>query len=358
MTDSTDSADRRGTIIRRVTLADTDQLKTIRLRAVRQDPDAFESTLASQEAQPDEAWQAWAGASASGNDQVLFFAEKKSVVVGLAGAFRSEDNPRTMILISMWVEPAARRSGVGRALVRSVVRWAAAADADEVSLWVVEGNEAALAAYRRCGFEMTGETKPLAGRPDRIEHRMSLAIGSGRKAPLGYVEFVPMSAYEFDSYLAAAVPRQVNELIERGTSTDVASRAALETVAGLLPAGEATPAHHLCTLRVGVRETPVGWIWFSRHRHGHATEVVLHDLYVFEAYRRQGFACAAMDELEEWAAAQGCSSVSVEVSRRNVAGQGLLEGLGFKQHEAIDEWSIRLSKDLSAREIPPDSSLE
>lgn len=353
-----DPAARQRTAIRRVTPADVDRLKAIRLRAVRHDPDAFESTVASQEAQPDEAWQAWAGASSAGNDQVLFIAETESTVVGLVGAFRSETEPRRMVLISMWVEPSARRSGVATALVRSVVRWASTADADEVSLWVVDGNDGAVATYRHFGFEFTGETKAFAGRPGRTEYRMSLAVGSGRKAPLGYVEFVPMSAYEFDSYVAAAVPREATQLMDRGTPSEIASHAALEMVAGLLPLGEATPGHHLCTLRVGEQESPVGWIWFSRDAQRPRGPVALHDLYVFDAYRRQGFACAAIDELEEWAATQGCGSVAVTVDRNNVACRNLFSRIGFTEdEEAVDEWSVRSSKDLSALDIPPDSPL-
>lgn len=353
-----DPADHAPTVIRRVTPADAAQLKSIRLRAVRHDPDAFESTVASQEAQPDEAWHAWAGASSSGNDQVLFFAQRGLDVVGLVGAFRSDAEPRRMMLITMWVEPSARRGGVATALVRAVVRWAAAADADEVSLWVVDGNEGAVATYRQCGFEFSGDSKPFAGRPGQIEHRMTLAVGSGRKAPLGYVEFVPMSSYEFDTYVAAAVPRRAARLMERGTPTDVASRTALESVAELLPLGEATPGHHLCTLRVGEEENPVGWIWFSRDGGRQRGPVTLHDLYVFDAYRRQGFACAAIDELEEWAATQSCSSVAVVIAGSNVAGRGLFSGLGYVEQTHVDEWSIEFTKDLSGREIPPDSSLE
>jgi ribosomal protein S18 acetylase RimI-like enzyme len=53
----------------------------------------------------------------------------------------------------MWVDPAARGRGVGRALLDAVDRWGAGWGAREVVLWVFESNRAAMRLYETSGFE-------------------------------------------------------------------------------------------------------------------------------------------------------------------------------------------------------------
>jgi GNAT superfamily N-acetyltransferase len=62
----------------------------------------------------------------------------------------------------MFVDGTARRRGVGVALVESVVGWARALEAVDLTLWVTASNEAAIALYCRCGFRPTGATKSVA----------------------------------------------------------------------------------------------------------------------------------------------------------------------------------------------------
>ena len=77
-------------------------------------------------------------------------------------------------VISMWVAPEARGSGVGQALVRDAVARAAAAGARKVTLNVRVGNAHASRLYRRAGFvEVGSATSPDVAHP---EHRMVLDI--------------------------------------------------------------------------------------------------------------------------------------------------------------------------------------
>jgi ribosomal protein S18 acetylase RimI-like enzyme len=57
------------------------------------------------------------------------------------------------LLYELDVSPACRRRGIGAALVRAFVD--AARDAGAFSVWLVTNasNDAAMATYRRCGFE-------------------------------------------------------------------------------------------------------------------------------------------------------------------------------------------------------------
>jgi GNAT superfamily N-acetyltransferase len=54
----------------------------------------------------------------------------------------------------MWVEPRARRYGVGRLLIETLEEWARGWGAIETILWVYGGNSAAITFYRDLGFEV------------------------------------------------------------------------------------------------------------------------------------------------------------------------------------------------------------
>jgi ribosomal protein S18 acetylase RimI-like enzyme len=79
-------------------------------------------------------------------------------------------------LVSMWVAPGFRRRGVARSLIDRVVVWAQATGANAVGLGAADGNDAAIAAYERAGFALTGERHPLPSDRSRDELRMILAL--------------------------------------------------------------------------------------------------------------------------------------------------------------------------------------
>jgi GNAT superfamily N-acetyltransferase len=62
---------------------------------------------------------------------------------------------RELLLYSIGVRSAARRRGVGTALVREMLRWAK--DAGVPVVWVLADNPGAEAFYAACGFEHGGE---------------------------------------------------------------------------------------------------------------------------------------------------------------------------------------------------------
>jgi RimJ/RimL family protein N-acetyltransferase len=97
----------------------------------------------------------------------MFVAEDAGEPVGLAGGIVDDEQPDRAVLVSMWVAPASRNQGTGRALVAAVVDWATASGKQRVDLLVIEGNAAAIALYERCGFALNG---------DRVERDRDQAI--------------------------------------------------------------------------------------------------------------------------------------------------------------------------------------
>lgn len=92
----------------------------------------------------------------------MFVAEAAGQWVGLAGGlFEPDRGPRDPGVVSMWVDPAWRRSGLAARLLDAVIAWASLRAAGTVHLWVTEGNSPAIALYERFGFVFTGESAPL-----------------------------------------------------------------------------------------------------------------------------------------------------------------------------------------------------
>jgi len=155
-------------IIRRLRPEDWDEFRSIRLRALAEDPDAFSSTLEEASRLDEAEWRRRLDARAQ------FIAISEGNAVGTAGGI--ETNGRAE-LISMWVDPVERRSGVGSRLVRAVAEWGRSRGHSRLWLWVVEGNQAAEALYSREGFSRTGLRQQVnKQRPARLEFEMSLSL--------------------------------------------------------------------------------------------------------------------------------------------------------------------------------------
>jgi GNAT superfamily N-acetyltransferase len=133
---------------------------------------AFGSTLAREEAFPDAVWDERATWGAAGVDQVTYVAEDGDRWMGMATGLVDDVVRSRPTLVGMFVEPAARGTGVGAALVDAVVDWARARGAAGLRLWVTTTNRPAIALYRRCGFRPTGQRKPLDHSPNVSELEM------------------------------------------------------------------------------------------------------------------------------------------------------------------------------------------
>jgi GNAT superfamily N-acetyltransferase len=166
--------------VRRVRASEWPKLKAVRLAALLDEPSAFGSTYAAEAAAGDEHWVKRASRAEAGVETVTFFAVDGGAVVGLVAGYRPDLAQPSVELVSMWVEPAARRAGVARALVDAVIAWAREVGAARVELWVTRGNAAAASLYRAAGFGETGDHQPLPSDPCRDEVRMRRLLPARR----------------------------------------------------------------------------------------------------------------------------------------------------------------------------------
>jgi GNAT superfamily N-acetyltransferase len=95
--------------------------------------------------------------------------------VGLAGGF-TPPGAADPELVSVWVEPAWRGTGLAAGLITAVADWAVAAGAASLRLWVTTANRAARRRYETLGFVATGEVALLQSDPTRTEEAMVLML--------------------------------------------------------------------------------------------------------------------------------------------------------------------------------------
>ena len=158
-----------------ITTDDVGAYREARLRALREDPDAFSVNFAEAAAQPLSFWEERVAFNAEHAESTTHMAWRNGAVVGLVSGVYF-DGAEIPDLVSMWVAPEARRLGLGEKLVDRIRDWAQATGADALELWVVTGNQGAISLYERCGFEIKAEHRASPNDPCRNEVRMRLDI--------------------------------------------------------------------------------------------------------------------------------------------------------------------------------------
>ncbi|MEV0248499.1 GNAT family N-acetyltransferase [Nocardia sp. NPDC050712] len=146
---------------------DWDRFRRIRLLALTEAPYAFGATLAEAVERIEQDWRDLLAA------RVQFLATVGGQDLGTIGAVAEASGAH---VISMWVAPEARGSGVADLLVCAVADWAAGKGYARIGLEVSEGNTAAERLYHRHGFRRTGVAGPISATDPRREFEMVRAL--------------------------------------------------------------------------------------------------------------------------------------------------------------------------------------
>jgi len=157
--------------VRRVTPGDWEDLRSVRLEALREAPNAFSSTYASESARGDQWWRDRTRARA------WFLAWCHGLPVGIIAGEADPSSPaHERHVVSMWVDPQVRGAGAADALMAAVGDWARRQGARTLTLWVADGSPRARAFYQRTGFRDTGVRQPLSSNSDAAEAELSLDL--------------------------------------------------------------------------------------------------------------------------------------------------------------------------------------
>lgn len=128
--------------------------RELMLQAYADHPEAFTSSATERAKLPDDWWEKRLDPSPLASELVMG-ALQGPALIGVAGlSFDSREKARhKATLFGMYVPPAARGQGAGRALVMATLETARLRPGvGLVQLTVTEGNTAAQALYQSCGF--------------------------------------------------------------------------------------------------------------------------------------------------------------------------------------------------------------
>ena len=144
-------------VIRRLGPDDWQDLRSARLAALRDSPDAFTADLGQEEARTPDGWRAlaerseWAGAWEDGQ------------IVGIACLSAPEPiAPTRPFIESVWVTPQHRRHGLVREMLDELERSAKADGATHLQLWVLDTNDDAYYAYLKLDYHRPGRAQDSA----------------------------------------------------------------------------------------------------------------------------------------------------------------------------------------------------
>jgi ribosomal protein S18 acetylase RimI-like enzyme len=148
--------------------------RAIRLAMLSESPSAFGSSHDEASRHDAPAWKQRL------QDNIVLLARVGPTPAGCAMySTLGQRDPGDCALFGMWVDPAFRGAGVGRALVEAVVEQAREAGKHRVVLHVVSGNAAATELYERAGFIPTGRTVPYPHDDQVVEVEMELLVEPG-----------------------------------------------------------------------------------------------------------------------------------------------------------------------------------
>lgn len=131
---------------------DWQELKAIRLEALRCDPAAFSSSYAESVTRPDDNWRQRLAHAAS----VTFVARIQGRPIGMAGAiFGPDGEGHVAMVFGMYVSATFRGQGVGRMLLRTLIDHVATRpEITTIRLWVTPTQQSARRLYESLGFQM------------------------------------------------------------------------------------------------------------------------------------------------------------------------------------------------------------
>ncbi|XVU25058.1 GNAT family N-acetyltransferase [Actinoplanes sp. CA-054009] len=164
--------------VHRVTVDDAARMRALRLEMLADSPLAFLETLAQAAARSHDGYRLRIAQAAFGDELAQFVADPGPGrrLIGHAGGTVAHDSSPETVVFAVYVTPAYRGGKVLPELMEAVFDWSRRAGRRRTMLEVVVGNDRAVRAYEKLGFEDTGERVPHPVLPALTELRMRRRI--------------------------------------------------------------------------------------------------------------------------------------------------------------------------------------
>lgn len=161
--------------IRVLSEAEWELYREMRLRALRESPDAFVATVAEEEAFSEQLWRDRMNRA----DRLLI--EDGSTPVGIASVRMQEDLfDNAAELFGLWVSPDLRGEGLAAKLVTAAAKAAEGRRATQLVYWVGTDNVPAVAFASGYGFRPTEHRREPRTPEAGIDQEMAMVLALGR----------------------------------------------------------------------------------------------------------------------------------------------------------------------------------
>ncbi len=138
--------------------------RDLRLRALKEDPQAFSSSYADAAQFDEEKWKGRLRDAFQGQRSWLFFARHEGKLVGMIGAFVDEASSETATIVSVYVPAEERGKGISSQLMKCILSALSKSSSFKaVSLTVNSTQLSAIGLYRKFGFQPIGTVSAVTG---------------------------------------------------------------------------------------------------------------------------------------------------------------------------------------------------
>lgn len=134
--------------------------RDVRLRALREAPSAFASTLEEESGHSESFWRDLVSRTASAMEATVLAVDRGGTLAGTAFVRVSSDPPHDGYVGAMWVDEDLRGGGWADALLNEAERFAQRLGSTAMELWVSGSNPQAQRFYERNGYRPTGVQEP------------------------------------------------------------------------------------------------------------------------------------------------------------------------------------------------------
>ncbi len=149
-----------------------EELKAIRLKSLKESPEAFSASYSVVLNFSEEEWRSRASGSSGGK---FFIAKKGLESVGIIGGFYKTGEYE---LVSMWVSPIERGRGIAKLLIHSVAQHAKQLGYNSIFLEVKSENIAAFKLYEKVGFKLVSTSSSSSNEIPASLNKMQLNLNA------------------------------------------------------------------------------------------------------------------------------------------------------------------------------------